>query len=474
MFLNKRILAALLAALMLGCTLSACQNAPVPASSAAAAVEAASSEPASDSSEPDISKQSAASSKKQAASSKKPAASSAIPKAVDTVEAVVVNDLPSPDTTPKVEIPPLQIGSNYPALAESDYRCYNLLNPLQKQVYSKLRDIAAAMTDGDTIPVCSLDDLHLAFVALRNDYPQYFWLPRRYGGSFVPGSKTKINMVCFRFEDPETGEKYDYLYTPAQAKNRTEALNAALGTALSQIPADMDEYGRQLWLHDWLCARLTYDRVAADEVIANGGTHTSHPDSFSAYGALTSAAVVCEGYTRGWQLLLYQVGIQSSPVIGVANNTSGYGAHMWSLMSIGGEWFYSDITWNDGDVSHHAYFNLPYDYMALDHDFYDPFSAENNVEFNFKLPVATTFTQNYAVRNGLMITSGMDVAAQITAAVSAAAADQKNRLELLYGPGITPLSVLNLRAAVQAAGISMKGFSQKPTLSGGKANHLTW
>lgn len=107
------------------------------------------------------------------------------------------------------------------------------------------------------------------------------------------------------------------------------------------------------------------------------------PYAASAYGAWVAGYGICQGYTEGLNLALRYYGIECYTVNG--SSLMDGSAHTWSVVKIGGDWYYCDPTWDDPSHSENPedplpeshkqnlfakyprYFNIPYFQMLRDH-----------------------------------------------------------------------------------------------------------
>lgn len=78
--------------------------------------------------------------------------------------------------------------------------------------------------------------------------------------------------------------------------------------------------------------------------------------SFEAFGVLVNKKGVCESYSRAFQYLCQRIGVQCILVVG---DCDGIG-HMWNMLCLDGEWYHTDLTWDDGDNGdiYYDYFNI--------------------------------------------------------------------------------------------------------------------
>lgn len=81
-------------------------------------------------------------------------------------------------------------------------------------------------------------------------------------------------------------------------------------------------------LHDWVCNKVDYD-------YDNIGAKKNHIDA----SIFLYDKSVCEGYSRGYALLLQAAGIEAYYVAS--------GTHAWNVVKVGNLYFHVDTTWDD-------------------------------------------------------------------------------------------------------------------------------
>jgi len=111
------------------------------------------------------------------------------------------------------------------------------------------------------------------------------------------------------------------------------------------------EYARALWMHDWLIYNANYDY-----------TYTY----YYADGVLLHGTGVCNSYAHAYQMLLKAVGMNCLLITGTVRGVD----HAWNLVSIDGQWYHVDCTWDDpgsGGSERHTYFGLTDALMRRDH-----------------------------------------------------------------------------------------------------------
>lgn len=215
----------------------------------------------------------------------------------------------------------------------------------------------------------------LVFPMFYSDYPEYFWLQNggysyAYDGdlmisSFTPGYVSGISNL-------------------ASAKS---AFDTKVNTLLQRLSGT--DYDKAKTLHDQLIDTTTYVSGANDQ---------------NAYGALVEGKAVCNGYARAYQHLLQKAGIPAWYVQGTSVNpsTGNSESHAWNLVKLDGQWYYTDVTWDDQDAyTFYTYFNITASQLQKGHTL--------NTLYASLVPQATATAANYYQKEDLIF-SGFDQA----------------------------------------------------------------
>lgn len=232
----------------------------------------------------------------------------------------------------------------------------------------------------------TLDEFQLVLEAVRRDHTEQFWLDTKYTYTKDTATGNILKM------HPQ------YLIEGEELSDAKVAFEQAIQSYIGRLTPGMSEYEKEKALHDMLATQVTYVET---------------PLSRSAYGALVEGKAVCEGYAEALQCLLQRVGIQSVQVYGYGVNpqTGGTENHAWNLVRIDGEYYLTDLTWNDqNNVLLYAYFNQTTAVFSEDHIAWPVGATANNdgtvtllsCEV-FELPECTATTANYFTKNGLRI-----------------------------------------------------------------------
>lgn len=236
--------------------------------------------------------------------------------------------------------------------------------PAEPPMDDNMRALCAAVEGMQTTArVTGVDEKQLqALVHRVMIKPEYFWLDSRYSYRIQNG----VAEVFFKL-------KY----------SNAPYLRRQLEQVTSQILAGMPrggEYQRALYLHDWLCANVTY---------LKRGERTGQ----DIYEALCLRCCVCAGFSKAYAYLMQKVGIQCAVVEGDARGER----HAWNRVVIGGNLYYTDVTWDRETSNRRCYewFNLTSAQMLESH------RPENPAE----MPASTATADNYYRRNGLLLST---------------------------------------------------------------------
>ena len=117
-----------------------------------------------------------------------------------------------------------------------------------------------------------------------------------------------------------------------------------------------------------------YNDAAADSITNGEAATEKYGNAFTVYGTLVDGSCVCEGYAKTLDLLFRLSGMESYYVTGKADtngdnaiqNSNDDAGHAWNIVSIDGDWYQLDVTWDDstelkdalGIEDYYMYFNI--------------------------------------------------------------------------------------------------------------------
>ena len=263
------------------------------------------------------------------------------------------------DTPEAVAAPPLPFGRSILAqMPNAEALCY-----AYDTVVDGCEAAQASIDISHATYRLSTDEAFLVYDAVWADCPAYFWL----ADGVQAGGYGNVVYTLY-FEVPE-----DVATTRAALSARVAEMTAGL--------EGKSDYDKSRILHDRVCDAVIYRFSDNDQ---------------SVVGSLLEGASVCSGYARAYQLLLQAVGIPSFCVTGHSRGQN----HAWNLVQLDGEWYYTDVTWDDqndkGGFIYYAYLNNTYAQIEEDH---------TAVDFADYLPRSTATANNYHVKNGSTLAS---------------------------------------------------------------------
>ena len=138
------------------------------------------------------------------------------------------------------------------------------------------------------------------------------------------------------------------------------ALQTATNDLLKQIPENMSDLEKALYVHDYLIYNGEYNMDSYE-------TGQFLDDDHSAYGILVEHKGVCEGYTAAFTLIMSLLDIQTKYIISSSMN------HMWNAVEIDGKYYNLDMIYDDpsmdirGRVDHDFFLCTDQEYLSNQH-----------------------------------------------------------------------------------------------------------
>lgn len=171
------------------------------------------------------------------------------------------------------------------------------------------------MSQSIDISECGLTAGELSFVLNRilKRNPYMFYV----GGSFSFSKYTSGHIITIT---------PSYTMDKAQRAEADEFIYKEIEKILFYMPWGLDDFGKALYFHDYICTHFEYD-----DSLASGNI----------YSMLKDKKGTCQGYAYLYSALLSAAGVE---------NDFAYSdkiMHIWNLVKIDGEWYHVDITWND-------------------------------------------------------------------------------------------------------------------------------
>ncbi|MBR6258384.1 MAG: hypothetical protein IKR23_13595 [Lachnospiraceae bacterium] len=174
-----------------------------------------------------------------------------------------------------------------------------------------------AWSDSIDITSCKIpaDDIAAVFSKTVNSHPELFYVTGAFEYSYTYGDET-VTVI-----NPE----YSSSYSPQSV----ETFNEKVSGIMESVNTASSDLEKLIIIHDHIVMNCEYDQTQ------------SKPGATDAYGCLVNGLAVCHGYSEAFMYLAGKVGVKGQVVSSVAND------HAWNIVSLGGKWYYVDVTWDD-------------------------------------------------------------------------------------------------------------------------------
>lgn len=201
------------------------------------------------------------------------------------------------------------------------------------------------------------------FFQILNQHPELFYVSGSVRYSYNPTT----NMI--------TSYTVSYLGTEEEIRQQQETFEQSVDAALEQVETSMSNVEKALVVHDYLVLNCEYDKENLD--------NNTVPDvSHSAYGAMVNQVAVCDGYSKAYAYIMEgKLGISCDIVSSDSMN------HAWNMISIDGNWYHVDATWDDPTWDSigravHSYFLLSDTVISDSEHRHTGWSTTNEAESN--------------------------------------------------------------------------------------------
>ncbi len=273
-------------------------------------------------------------------------------------------------SSPTIETP-VTPDTHHTPLSKESYYQYSTLSATDKKVYN---DICTAIEATQNVIHLSKYNINYnktwaIYEKVIADNPQYFWVSKfiQYTHWNENGNDKIIDLFLF-YTDGETtddlgsNDKLTSVASRDKITGQINAVNQRVEAILSTIPSDYTDVEKERLIHDAVLSQISYDHSAVGQPLSR----VNYSRVYDIFGALVNGKAVCEGYSRLFQYLCYQAGINST----IVNGTSEGQAHAWNAVKLEGDWYHIDTTWDDGSTSAiplYDYFNLTTEEISLSH-----------------------------------------------------------------------------------------------------------
>ncbi len=222
---------------------------------------------------------------------------------------------------------------------------YDQLNKEQKKAYYAMKEGLLKLEDSFAVPKLSAKELSDIYFMIRMDCTAIFYSVtfsyRYYADS------TAVEMI------PR------YLFPKDKIKEHRQAMEARV-KKLARQAMDLDEKGKELFLHDFIVENVKYDKLKKEY-------------SHEIIGALGNGVAVCEGIAKAVKVLCDEWNIWCIIALSEANPDKGIKyRHAWNVIRIGGQYYHLDVTFDNtlsrDDIVRYDYVNLSDKQIFRDHE----------------------------------------------------------------------------------------------------------
>ncbi len=230
-------------------------------------------------------------------------------------------------------------------MAKINHYYYDQLNKELQRAYYAMKEGLLKLQDSFEVPILSQKELSDIYFMVRLDCPEIF-----YSVTFSYRYYADSSMV-------EMTPRY--LFPKNKIKDHRIAMESRV-KKLAQQAKNLDEKGKELYIHDFLVNNVKYDKLKKEY-------------SHEIIGALGNGVAVCEGIAKAVKALCDELGIWCIVVVSEANPEKGIKyRHAWNVLRIDGQYYHLDVTFDNTlskeDTIRYDYVNLSDKQIFRDHE----------------------------------------------------------------------------------------------------------
>ena len=222
---------------------------------------------------------------------------------------------------------------------------YDQLNKDQQRAYYAMKQGLLNLQDSISVPMLSKKELSDIYFMLRMDCPEIFY---------------SVTFSYRYYEDSTMVELMpQYLFPKDKIKEHRQAMESRV-KKLARQAADLDEKGKELFIHDFIVENVKYDKL-------------KKAYSHEIIGALGNGVAVCEGIAKAVKILCDELNIWCIIALSEANPDKGIKyRHAWNVIQMNGQYYHLDVTFDNtlsrDDVVRYDYVNLSDKQIFRDHE----------------------------------------------------------------------------------------------------------
>ena len=253
----------------------------------------------------------------------------------------------------------------------ADRFAYQQLSAEEQTVYDQILDCIQHHTDCVTVSTKDQDVLDKAYRCVMADYGGLFWT-----SGYQYNTYSSFDQVIGMEFMPA------YTYTQQEREDLQAQIDDVADLWLAGIDSDASDYEKAKYVYETLISQVDYD---ADS-----------QNNQNIISVFIGKKTVCQGYADATQYLLWQLGVSSIVVTGLADGDN----HAWNLVNLDGEYYYIDTTWGNTHFLGELQGAKKIDYGYLGASTQD-LAATHTADMPFDLPACESVTDNYFYQEGL-------------------------------------------------------------------------
>ena len=172
-----------------------------------------------------------------------------------------------------------------------------------------------------------LNEVRECFRQVVNENPRFFYVNNSYG--YYPAADGTVSAIDIR-----------YLGTEEQIQKQKQTYESEISGILSNVDDSWNDMQKILYVHDYIAQNYAYDLGY---------------EIYDAYQFLTEKKGVCQAYTLLFVELMNRLSIPVSTADSEELN------HIWNVVSLNGNWYHVDVTWDDPTNSPYEITDPKYD-----------------------------------------------------------------------------------------------------------------
>lgn len=272
-------------------------------------------------------------------------------------------------------------------MAEKNSSCYfyKFLTENEKLVYNQ---ICLAVENYDSqisapaakVLSSSMGKVHSFFMY---DHPEYFWVDRfSWHYDTTTQQVTSVEMV--------------YCYPQSQVPSLQQKIDSQVAQLCAGIAPGASDYEIVSTLYDGIIELVDYDTLTLNATQGVENAEDEPDELRNIVGTFINKKVVCAGYAKAMQYILYKYGIECAYI----SNED----HAWNLVKMDGEYYYVDATWGDPsntDPEENGDFGTKYSFLGMTTDDLEAIDS-HEIPNDITVPECTATEYNYYVQNDLV------------------------------------------------------------------------